>query len=155
MIKTSFTGTAASLIEGMTLHSAFGFDFGNKHYSLSDKTRDARKNIMKNLKMIIIDEISMVKADMLYQLDMRLQELMEKPGVPLGGISIFCFGDILQLQPVCGKYIFDRPSNRAFYLTYELDSRWHKLTVLNLEINHRQGKDQEYAEMLNRVREGK
>ena len=47
VIKSAFTGTAASLIEGMTLHSAFGFDFGNKHYSLSDKTRDAKKNIMR------------------------------------------------------------------------------------------------------------
>ena len=155
VIKTAFTGAAASLIEGMTLHSAFGFDFGNKHYSLSDKTRDARKNILKNLKMIVIDEISMVKADMLYQLDLRLQEIKEKIGSPFGGVSIFCFGDILQLQPVCGKFIFDRPSNTAFYLTFELDSRWHKFSVLNLEINHRQGKDRDYAEMLNRVREGK
>ena len=97
------------MIEGMTLHSTFGFDFGNKHYSLSDKIRDARKNILKNLKMIIIDEISMVKADMIYQLDLRLQELKEKIGVAFGGVSIFCFGDILQLQPVCGKFIFDRP----------------------------------------------
>ena len=155
VIKTAFTGAAASLIEGMTLHSAFGFDFGNKHYSLSDKIRDARRNILKNLKMIIIDEISMVKADMLYQLDLRLQEIKEKIGVAFGGISIFCFGDILQLQPVCGKFIFDRPSNPSYYLTFELDGRWKKFSVMNLEINHRQGKDKEYAEMLNRVREGK
>ena len=155
VIKTAFTGAAASLIEGMTLHSAFGFDFGNKHYSLSDKIRDTRKNLLKNLRMIIIDEISMVKADMLYQLDMRLQEIKEKIGVAFGGISIFCFGDILQLQPVCGKFIFDRPSNPSFYLTFELDSRWQKFDILNLEINHRQGKDKEYADMLNRVREGK
>ena len=67
----------------------------------------------------------------------------------------FFFGDILQLQPVCGKYIFDRPQNSAYYLTFELDSRWHKFNVLNLEINHRQGKDKEYADMLNRVREAK
>ena len=154
VIKTAFTGAAASLIDGMTLHSAFGFSFENKHYSLSDRTRDARRNIMKNLKMIIIDEISMVKADMLYQLDLRLQEITQRTGVPFGGISIFFFGDILQLQPVCGKFIFDRPQNSSFYLTFELDSRWHKFNVLNLEINHRQGKDKEYAEMLNRVREG-
>ena len=148
VLKTAFTGAAASLIEGMTLHSTFGFDFGNKHYSLSDKIRDARKNILKNLKMIIIDEISMVKADMIYQLDLRLQELKEKIGVAFGGVSIFCFGDILQLQPVCGKFIFDRPSNPSYYLTFELDSRWKKFNILNLEINHRQGKDKEYAEML-------
>ena len=155
VIKTAFTGAAASLIEGMTLHSAFGFDFGNKHYSLSDKIRDARRNILKNLKLIIIDEISMVKADMLYQLDLRMQEIKEKIGVPFGGISIFCFGDILQLQPVCGKFIFDRPSNPSFHLTFELESRWERFAILNLEINHRQGKDKEYADILNRVREGK
>ena len=40
-------------------------------------------------------------------------------------------------------------------MTFELDSRWHKFSVLNLEINHRQGKDKEYADMLNRVREAK
>ena len=97
----------------------------------------------------------MVKADMLYQLDLRLQEIKEKIGIPFGGISIICFGDILQLQPVCGKYIFDRPQNSAYHLTYELDSRWHKLQVINLEVNHRQGNDKNYAEMLNRIREGK
>ena len=97
----------------------------------------------------------MMKADMLYQLDMRLQEIKEKIGVPFGGVSIFCFGDILQLQPVCGQFIFDRPQNTAYHLTFEMDSRWHKFKVLNLEINHRQGKDKEYAEILNRVREAK
>ena len=115
----------------MTLLSAFGFDFGNKHYSLSDKIRDARKNILRNLKVIIIDEISLVKADMLYQLDLSLQEMKEKIGVPFGGISIFCFGDIMQLQPVCGKFIFDRPSNPAFHIAYTLDSLWQKFVKSN------------------------
>ena len=101
--------------------------------------------------MVIIDEISMVKADMLYQLDLRLQEIKERTGVPFGGISVFCFGDILQLKPVGGKFIFDRPSNPSFYITFELDSLWHKFSILNLEINHRQGKDKDYADMLNRV----
>ena len=87
VIKAAFTGTAASLIEGMTLHSAFGFEYGNKHYSLSDKVRDTKKNILQNLKLLIIDEISMVKADMLYQLDLRLQEIKEKMEYLLVGLS--------------------------------------------------------------------
>ena len=149
MIKTAFTGTAASLIDGMTLHSAFGFSFENKHYSLSDKARDAKKILVRNLKMIIIDEISMVKADMLYQLDLRLQEIKEIMGVPFGGISLFFFGDILQLKPVCGRYIFDTPQNPSYYLTFKLDSLWQKLSVLNLEINHRQGDDKAYWRKVN------
>ena len=68
VVKTAFTGTAASNIEGQTLHASFGFAFDNKHYSLSDKSRDKKRAALKNLKIIIIDEISMVKSDMLYKL---------------------------------------------------------------------------------------
>ena len=63
VIKTAFTGTAASNIEGQTLHTSFGFNFDNKHYSLSDKKRDEKRLLFKNLKILIVDEISMVKAD--------------------------------------------------------------------------------------------
>ena len=97
----------------------------------------------------------MVKADMIYQLDLRLQEIKERNGVPFGGVAQLYFGDMLQLRPVCGKYIFEGPQNSSFKLTHELDSRWERMQVLNLEINHRQGKFKEYAEILNRIRVGK
>ena len=61
---------------------------------------------------------------------------------------------MLQLRPVCGKYIFERPQSCSFQLTHEIESRWEKMQVLNLEKNHRQGKFKEYAEMLNRIRVG-
>ena len=153
--KTAFTGTAASNIEGQTLHASFGFPFDNKYYSLSDKSRDQKRAALKNLKMVIIDEISMVKSDMLYQLDLRLQEITEKVGVPFGGLAIFAFGDMMQLQPVMGRYICDKPINIDFQMTYRLESRWHMFESLTLEINHRQGEDKPYADLLNRVRVGK
>ena len=65
VLKTSITGYAASNIEGLTLSSAFGLPFSNKHFSLSDKIRDQKIRIVKNLKLVIIDKISTVKADML------------------------------------------------------------------------------------------
>ena len=71
VIKTAFTGTAASNIEGQTLHASFGFSFDNKHYTLSDKSRDKKKAALKNLKIVIIDEISIMKSDMLYQMDCK------------------------------------------------------------------------------------
>ena len=46
VIKVAFTGCAASNIEGQTLHGAFGFSFDNKHYSLSDKSRDQKRALM-------------------------------------------------------------------------------------------------------------
>ena len=42
VLKTAFTGTAASNIEGQTLYGSFGFSFDNKHYSLNDKSRDQK-----------------------------------------------------------------------------------------------------------------
>ena len=123
MIKAAFTGTAATNIGGQTLHGAFGFAYDNKHYSLSDKIRDQRRAEMKNLKMVIIDEISMVKSDMLYQLDLRLQEITEKVGTPFGGISVIAFGDMMQLKPCMGRYICQEPMNPEFKTTYALASR--------------------------------
>merc|ERR1711942_450347 len=107
-------------------HTSFGFTFDNKHYSLSDKTRDEKRSLFKNLKIIIIDEVSMVKSDMLYQLDLKLQELKEKVGVPFGGVSILAFGDMLQLRPVMGSYIFEKPKNQKFHATFRMDNRWEK-----------------------------
>ena len=109
------------------------FTFENKHYSLSDKARDEKRTIFKNLKIIIIDEVSMVKSDMLYQLDLKLQELKERVGVPFGGVSILVFGDMLQLRPVMGSYIFEKPRNQEFHATFRMDNRWEKFAIINLE----------------------
>ena len=65
VIKSAFTGCAANNIEAYTLHSAFGFNFANTYLSMSDKTRDQKRTNMKNLVMVIIDEISMVTSDQL------------------------------------------------------------------------------------------
>ena len=63
------TGSAASNIRGQTMHTAFGFSWGNDHFSLSDMVRDKRRNQLKNLRVVIIDEISMIKSDQHFQLD--------------------------------------------------------------------------------------
>ena len=88
------TGTAAININGQTLHSAFGFTFGDEHYSLSDKTRDTKRATFQNLRFLIIDEVSMVKADQLYQLDLRLREIRMRPNEVFGGVALFFFGYI-------------------------------------------------------------
>ena len=49
VIKTAFTGTAASNIDGQTLHTSFAFNFDNKYYSLSDQKRDEKRNLFQNL----------------------------------------------------------------------------------------------------------
>ena len=155
VIKTAFTGTASSNIEGQTLHASFGFAFDNNHYSLSDNARVKKRTQLKNLKIVIIDEVSMVKADVLYQLDLRLQEITEKVGIPFGGVAIFAFGDMMQLKPCMGRYIYDEPINKEIQITHKIKSRWSMFDSLTLEVNHRQGKDKPYADLLNRFRVGK
>ena len=154
VIVTAPTGTAASNVRGQTLHSAFGFNFGNKHYSLSDKKRDEIRSLLINLQVVIIDEISMIKSDMLYQLDLRLREVTQKRNKLFGGLSIFLFGDIMQLRPCQGSFIFDEPTCKDYLHAYLCQTHWHSFDVLLLEENHRQGEDHEYAEILNRIRVG-
>ena len=151
IIKCAPTGAAASLIEGMTLHKAFGFRFV-RFNSLPDRDRDRKRTEMRNLKFVIIDEVSMMKADMLYQIDLRLQEVMGRPRVPFGGVCLMCFGDMLQLRPVLGNYIFQRPKEDTFSVVFDVAPRWSMLKVVNLEENHRQGDDKAYADLLLRMR---
>ena len=65
IIVSAFTGSAASNVNGQTLHSICSFNFGNDFLSLSDKKRDEKRKLFKNLEVFIIDEISLVDADML------------------------------------------------------------------------------------------
>ena len=109
---------------------------------------------MKNMKIAIIDEISMVKSDQLFQLDKRLRELTEKPAKLFGGAKLFLFGDIMQLKPCMGRYIFEEPINPDYKMDYHLGTHWKSFKVITLEKNHRQGEDMDYAAMLNRFRIG-
>ena len=120
---------------------------------MNDKTRDEKRNIFKNLKFLIIDEISLVDSDMFYKIDLRLQEIMNFGGA-MGNISVIVLGDLMQMCPISGRYIFLEPRDEQFSISYQIDSLWEKFKCINLEENHRQGEDKEYAEILNRIRVG-
>ena len=154
VLLSAYTGTAAANIEGQTLHTLFSFNFGAGYMSLSDKSRDEKRSLYKNLQMLIIDEISLVDSDMLYKIDLRLREVTQK-GVPMGNVAVIVLGDLMQMSPVTGRYIFLEPRDKQFVLANSIDPLWRKFACLNLEENHRQGEDKEYADMLNRIRVGK
>ena len=129
VLLSAFTGTAAANIRGQTLHTLFSFNFGAEYISLSDKLRDQKRNMYKNLKVLIIDEISLVDADLLYKIDLRLREITQKE-TQFGNIALFVFGDLMQIKPVKGRYIFESPTAKQFQLPYEMDSLWHKFEQL-------------------------
>ena len=58
----------------------------------------------------------------------------------------------MQLKPIMGKYIFDDPANVEFRTTHLIKPRWEMFKSIILEKNHRQGKDRQYADLLNRLR---
>jgi len=153
VVLSSFTGAASANINGQTLHSLFGFKFGTTFLCLPEKEREEKRLIFRNLRCLIIDEISMVSADMLYNLDLRLREITMVNSV-FGGLSVMCFGDLFQLEPVQGRYVFKEPSNQEHAMSFKLRNLWNLFSVINLEENHRQGDEKVFGDMLNRVRIG-
>ena len=90
---------------------------------------------------------------MLYQLDLRLREVKQKPDLPFGGVGVFLLGDILQLRPVMANYIMEMPKNEAFHLAYLSGDLWEQFDIVMLTKNHRQRENKKYADILNRIRE--
>jgi ATP-dependent DNA helicase PIF1 len=153
VVLTSFTGAASANINGQTLHSLFGFKFGTSFLSMSERQRANKRLLFRDLKCVVIDEISMVSADLFYNLDLRLREITVRD-IPFGGLSVFVFGDLFQLQPPKARYVFEPPCNKEHALAYSLRNLWKLFKVVNLVENHRQGKDKAYGDLLNRVRAG-
>ncbi|XP_062572139.1 uncharacterized protein LOC134234095 [Saccostrea cucullata] len=148
------TGTAAFNVFGMTLHSAFllpvmkGF---STYKPLSQEKLNTLRCKLSSLKVIIIDEISMVSADMLLFLHRRLQEITGSSEI-FGGLSIFTFGDLFQLPPPAQRALFDQPSDEIARLYGSLWKNHFK--VVELQQIMRQRDDLSFARLLNRVRSG-
>ncbi|CAF1307832.1 unnamed protein product [Rotaria sordida] len=96
------TGKAAALIDGMTLHSFLSLPVNQCKHKLVQLNSDVSNRIgvkLKDLQLLIIDEISMVGFTMFQQVDARLQQIM-RTKKPFGGISVIVLGDFNQLRPV-------------------------------------------------------
>ncbi|RWS18179.1 ATP-dependent DNA helicase PIF1-like protein [Leptotrombidium deliense] len=101
------TGKAAFNINGVTIHSAFQLPVNqyNGKTALSADISNTMLNKLMNLKLIIIDEISMVGAKMFSLVDSRLKQIF-KTDKAFGDKSVIVFGDFNQLPPVADKFVF-------------------------------------------------
>ena len=112
------TGIAALNAGGVTIHSMFQLPFGGfipdnsaPHFSDTVKfeTKSTlvrhfrmsglKKSVIKNMELLIIDEVSMLRADLLDAIDFMMQSVRRKK-VPFGGVQVLFIGDLLQLPPV-------------------------------------------------------
>lgn len=107
------TGSAALQVDGQTIHSFFGFPPRMMH---PDELKPMRqRKLVKSLEAIIIDEISMVRADMIDQIDVILR-LTRGVDLPFGGIQMVFFGDLFQLPPIVSSDV------ERIYLNENYDS---------------------------------
>lgn len=107
------TGIAALNVRGQTIHSFFGFPPRLLNKSEIEKRKNFR--IYVNIDMIIIDEISMVRADIIDNIDYFLR-INRNVNAPFGGVQMIFFGDLFQLPPVVSTP-FEKEYFRTTYPT--------------------------------------
>ncbi|XP_062569080.1 uncharacterized protein LOC134231172 [Saccostrea cucullata] len=149
VLLCAYTGKAAYNIGGATIASAFHQKINQSQQSLHCDELNTFRTKYKNLKLIIIDEISMVGNRSLALIDSRLQ-LLTGIKKPFGGISIIAVGDFFQLKPVMDRWIFQDLNHDAQALANNL---WKEhFCIFELDEIMRQKDDLEFAQLLNRLR---
>lgn len=147
------TGLAAINVGGQTIHSFFRFPPRFIDDSVVRPSRSAA--LLKRLETIIVDEVSMVRADLLDGMDKSLRLNRGKPNVPFGGVQLVMFGDLFQLPPIVRErelkeFFDDHYGGPYFFLAKALQSgRWSSLELTKI---YRQT-DPQFVELLNRIRE--
>ena len=147
------TGVAALNVSGQTVHSFFGFKPDVTINSVT-KARDA--SIFENLELLVIDEISMVRADLFDCIEKALR-INRKSNLPFGGVQLVVIGDLNQLPPVVTRdeeHIFSGAPGSLYDSPYFFSSEAFKATsfeVIVLTKIYRQS-DENFLALLNAVR---
>ena len=114
------------------------------------------KTMLRGLKMIIVDEVSMVSSLNLAYMHLRLEELFGGHSW-FGGENVIFVGDLLQLQPVSGSPVFEMISKKSLChklgCTTSVNIWKSSIKYDELTINERQKKDREFSQMLDSVRQ--
>lgn len=158
------TGVAAINAGGVTIHSFFQLppsaylptvkDFYNE-YSLPQNAHNLRRNkirLLQSLDLLIIDEISMVRADLLDAIDDRLRQYRHN-NKPFGGVQLLMVGDLYQLPPVVKDDEWQY-MKQAYASPFFFESKAFKqLNYISIELTHvyRQS-ESEFVEILNSIR---
>lgn len=139
MVVLAPTGVAALNVKGQTIHSFFGFP--GRPLSPKDIKKVRNKKVYKNLETIIIDEISMVRADLLDNIDLFLRLNRNNPE-PFGGVQMLFFGDLFQLPPVVASdaeaMLFNNYYESPYFFSAHLFDRGYTMEMLELHKVYRQ-----------------
>ena len=148
------TGVAALNVHGQTIHSFFGFSPQvTPQQAKKEHPNKQSKKLIQKLDLIIIDEVSMLRADLLDSIDQALRQYGNSK-MPFGGKRMVFIGDLYQLPPVLTK------DERQYFLEqyaspYFFDAQVFKecdMSLFELQKVYRQ-QDQTFVELLNKVRD--
>jgi len=151
------TGVAALAIGGQTIHSLLRLPLGiisTRELGFIPKESLA---VLANLDALVIDEVSMVSADVLDAIDRRLRQAKRRKNTAFGGVQLIMFGDPYQLAPVVSggaekAYYSDHYRSAWFFDARVWEST--EMTIHELDTIHRQA-DSEFRAVLNALREGR
>jgi hypothetical protein len=158
MVVTAPTGVAAINAGGVTLHSFFQLPFGpfvpgSEAHLRQHRMRREKQNIIRSLDLLVIDEISMVRADLLDGVDSVLRRY-RRSDLPFGGVQLLMIGDLHQLSPVAKpaewQLLQDFYDSPYFFSSRALGRA--ELIPIELQHIYRQS-DRHFIELLNRVRD--
>lgn len=149
------TGVAALNVGGQTIHSLFRLPIGVIADHDIDQPPELRK-LLSAIDTLVVDEVSMVNADLLDAMDRSLRQARQRPHEAFGGVQLVLFGDPYQLAPVPGEnderaYFADNYRSMWFFdakVWSEADLRIFELTTI-----HRQH-ELEFKQLLTAVRHG-
>jgi hypothetical protein len=162
MIVAAPTGVAAINAGGVTLHSLFQLPLhpflpteNNKQELLSKiRYQKQRIQLLRKMELLVIDEISMVRCDVLDAIDAILRSVRRNYHAPFGGVQILFIGDLFQLPPVAKRDEWDNLLGNYYSSPFFFDSKAVKeQTPLLIELTkiYRQ-KEQSFVDLLNKVR---
>jgi hypothetical protein len=164
MIVTAPTGVAAINAGGVTLHSFFQLPFGpyvpgSESYERNQQRQfrfsKEKKNIIQSLDLLVIDEISMVRADLLDAVDAALRR-HRRNSLPFGGVQLLMIGDLHQLSPVAKhdewQLLQQHYASVYFFSSKALEQT--ELVTIELQHIYRQS-DSRFISILNRVRDNR
>ena len=159
MVIVAPTGVAAINAKGVTIHSFFQMPFGpilpNQIANTSNAQRKFSKtkiDIIKSLDLVIIDEISMVRADLLDGIDQVMRRYKNRNKV-FGGAQILMIGDLQQLAPVVKPNEWSL-LQQYYHTVYFFSSKaYQEADVVSIELKHiyRQ-KNEDFIKILNEIR---
>ena len=157
MLLLAPTAVAAVNIDGNTIHSGLGITCKGQFFPLNDQLKASLRDKLSEVRIIIIDEISMVSRKLFIQLNHRLIGIFRcNKNIPFAGLSVLVCGDLFQLQSVNPPAVYCKISDIPGSNLKDLSSlkSWCKFKIAELTEVTKQRGDTTLVDLLNNIRIG-